>query len=72
MTAEQDSGSDRGAAIERLQQRIALYRRYLSEGVDLALAAIYLRDLAGAEAELAALLDDDQRPSWNVRSRGTN
>jgi len=40
---------------EILRHRIALYRRYLSEGVDAQLAAQYLVDIAGAEAELADL-----------------
>lgn len=36
-----------------LRRRIALYRRYLSEGVDAELARIYLHEIAVAEAELA-------------------
>ncbi|MBV9824873.1 MAG: hypothetical protein JO001_04210 [Alphaproteobacteria bacterium] len=59
MTVEECSNGGRKALIEQLEQRIAVYRRYLSEGVDVALAVIYLHDLAGAEAALATLLDDD-------------
>ena len=38
-----------------LRHRIALYRRYLREGVDAALAVEYLRQIAEDEAELAAI-----------------
>jgi hypothetical protein len=37
---------------ELLRRRIALYRRYLREGVEGALALEYLRQIAEAEAEL--------------------
>jgi hypothetical protein len=37
---------------QRLRQRIALYRRYLSEGVDGRLALEYLRQITEDEAEL--------------------
>ena len=37
---------------EILRRRIALYRRYLAEGVDAGLARQYLSDIADAEAEL--------------------
>jgi hypothetical protein len=37
---------------QTLQRRIALYRRYLREGVDANLASEYLREIAEAEAEL--------------------
>lgn len=39
----------------KLQRRIDLYRRYLREGVELEMAEWYLRELAGAEAALAAI-----------------
>jgi hypothetical protein len=38
-----------------LRKRIALYRRYLVEGVDADLALQYLRDLRVAEVELAEI-----------------
>jgi hypothetical protein len=38
-----------------LRRRIALYRRYLREGVDVALAGEYVRQLLDDEAELAAI-----------------
>jgi hypothetical protein len=37
---------------DTLRRRIALYRRYLAEGVDADLARTYLSELAEAEAEL--------------------
>lgn len=40
---------------ETLRRRIALYRRYLREGVDSALAAEYLTAIAADEAALAEL-----------------
>lgn len=40
---------------EILRRRIALYRRYLREGVNTALAAEYLRQIADDEAELAEI-----------------
>lgn len=40
---------------EILRHRIALYRQYLAEGVEAELAQHYLREIAGAEAELAAI-----------------
>ena len=51
-----DGAADGGAVEEHvtiLRRRIALHRRYLREGVDAALAAEYLREIALAEAELA-------------------
>ena len=50
---------------ETLRRRIALYRRYLNEGVDSELAETYLREtylreIKKAEAALAELLQ--QRP----------
>jgi len=46
--------------IERLRRRIALYRRYLREGVEGELAADYLKTIAADEAALAALARDDK------------
>jgi hypothetical protein len=40
---------------EQLRRRIALYRRYLREGVDGDLAAEYLKSILADEAALAAL-----------------
>ncbi len=40
---------------ELLRRRIALYRRYLTEGVDVDLARQYLNDITEAEAELEAI-----------------
>ena len=38
-----------------LRRRIALYRRYLRDGVDAALAGEYVRQIRDDEAELAAI-----------------
>jgi hypothetical protein len=38
-----------------LRRRLELYRRYLREGVDTALAAEYICQIAEDEAELAAI-----------------
>ncbi len=46
---------------QTLRRRIALYRRYLSEGVDAELAQLYLREIAEAEAELAKLDGEKRR-----------
>ena len=46
---------------DMLRRRIALYRRYLREGVDAALAGQYLRQLQADEAELAAI-EASRRP----------
>jgi hypothetical protein len=46
-----------GQRAEMLRRKIELYRRYLREGVDAALALDYLREIAEAEAELAGGLD---------------
>jgi hypothetical protein len=46
---------------QKLWRRIALYRRYLAEGVDAELALEYLRALAGAGAELADLEQRTER-----------
>jgi hypothetical protein len=43
-----------------LRQRIALYRRYLAEGVDGELARRYLREIVEAEAELADIEKDNK------------
>ena len=40
---------------ELLRRRIALYRRYLAEGVEAELAGHYLREIMDAEVELAGL-----------------
>ena len=40
---------------EILRRRIALYRRYLREGVDATLAGEYLRQIRDDEAELATI-----------------
>jgi hypothetical protein len=45
---------------ERLRQRIALYRRYLREGVDGRLAFEYLRLIAEKEAELGRMASDNE------------
>jgi len=42
---------------DALRRRIALYRRYLAEGVDADLAQTYLRDLSEAEAELSEIAE---------------
>jgi len=44
-----------------LRRRIALYRRYLGEGVDAALAGEYVRQLGEDEAELAAIESGERR-----------
>lgn len=41
---------------ETLRQRIALYRRYLAEGVDAEFAKIYTQEIAHAEASLRDLV----------------
>jgi hypothetical protein len=43
---------------EALCRRIELYRRYMRQGVDAALAAAYLRAIAAAEAALVELYSD--------------
>ncbi len=42
-------------AADTLRRRVALYRRYLREGVEVELAAEYLKTIAADEAELAAI-----------------
>ena len=44
-----------------LRRRIALYRRYLREGVDATLVGEYVRQLAEDEAELAAIEAAERR-----------
>jgi hypothetical protein len=45
-----------------LRNKIALYRRYLADGVDADLAERYLREIKRTEAELARIDEDsDQR-----------
>ena len=63
------AGPDEGGAI--LRHRIALYRRYLREGVDATLAAEYLRQIADDEAKLAAIEADNPpvRTSFGGRYR---
>ena len=51
-----------GSRAEYLLRRIELYRRYLREGVDAAEAIDYLREIAEAEAELAAIGKASSRP----------
>ena len=52
-----------GTRRETLRRRIALYRRYLSEGIDVDLACQYLDEIKAAEAELAEIEKDDQKRS---------
>jgi hypothetical protein len=44
-----------------LRRRIALYRRYLREGVDAVLVGEYVRQLVEDEAELAAIESAERR-----------
>jgi hypothetical protein len=46
---------------DMLRRRIALYRRYLREGVDAALALEYVRQLAEDAAELDAIKSAERR-----------
>jgi hypothetical protein len=46
---------------DMLRRRIALYRRYLREGVDATLALEYVRQLGDDEAELAAIESGERR-----------
>ncbi len=46
---------------EFLRRRIELYRRYLREGVDIDVAAEYLRQIAEDEGELAEIGVDKHR-----------
>jgi hypothetical protein len=48
--------------VETLCRRIELYRRYLRDGVDAALAAEYLRGIAEAEAALVMLIRQRSGP----------
>jgi hypothetical protein len=47
----------KSAKAETLRQRIALYRGYLRNGVNASLAREYLKEIAKAEAALAALVE---------------
>jgi hypothetical protein len=44
------------ALAHKLRSRIALYRRYLRDGLDGDLGAVYLEEIGKAEAELARLM----------------
>lgn len=46
---------------DMLRQRIAIYRRYLSEGVDGDLARSYLNEIMKAEAELRDLEGQERK-----------
>lgn len=46
---------------EILRRRIALYRRYLAEGVEAELAQHYLREIVSTEAELAAIEKESEK-----------
>jgi len=46
---------------ELLRRRIALYRRYLGEGIEGALALDYLRQIAKDEAELNRIEPGERR-----------
>jgi hypothetical protein len=46
---------------DMLRRRIALYRRYLREGVDATLAGEYVRQIREDEAELAAIESAERR-----------
>lgn len=50
---------------ETLCRRIVLYRSYLRQGVDAALAVDYLREIAEAEAALAELLQRRSGSPWS-------
>lgn len=51
----------KSAKADTLRQRIALYRGYLREGVNGNLAREYLKEIAKAEAALAALGENNKR-----------
>jgi hypothetical protein len=48
---------------ELLRRRIELYRRHLREGVDVVLAAEYLREIVATEAELQEIAGGTDRRS---------
>lgn len=52
----------KSARAETLRRRIALYRRYLHDGVSASLARQYLKEIAAAEAILAKLADSGWKP----------
>lgn len=56
-------------AADTLRRRIALYRRYLREGVEVELAAEYLKTIAADEAALAAI-EGEKRPRRSRPDRG--
>jgi len=48
---------------QELRRQLALYRRYLAEGVDIDLARVYLAEINRAELELKLLeLPSSERP----------
>lgn len=51
----------RSAKADALRRRIALYRDYLRDGVSATLARAYLKEIAKAEAALAALVENDKK-----------
>lgn len=54
------------AAADKLRRRIALYRRYLREGLDGDLSVIYLEEIGKAELELHRLLGDGASADSNT------
>jgi hypothetical protein len=54
------------AAADNLRRRIALYRRYLREGLDGDLGVIYLEEIGKAEAELHRLLGGETTAGSNT------
>ena len=51
----------KSAKADVLRRRIALYRGYLREGVNASLAKDYLKEIAKAEATLAALNENGKK-----------
>lgn len=54
------------AAADKLRRRIALYRRYLREGLDGDLTVIYLEEISKAEMELHRLLGGETNADSNT------
>ena len=54
---------------EILRRQVALYRRYLSEGIDAELARYYLHELVEAEAELAGIEPGTDKREWSPTVR---
>jgi hemerythrin-like metal-binding protein len=54
---------------KNLRERIAYYRQQLGEGVSAAIAAIYLREIAKAEAELRRIARGDEGTSDAMNRR---